>query len=481
MRAQSTVRDGRGRHVRRNVFLLLVLAGACEFDDCTGPEDLFDVDGVVTVNGQPEAGVTVSAGGETATTLADGTFRMTFLKGTTVASVSVVPPAGVHFRETSILLAAFDGVSVRFEGFREASISGRVLAFGLPVPGITIEITGANIRRTTTSAADGTYRFDDVPPSLIIGHLIHVVAGPAGFGIGTGGVGVLVTILGVDVVQDLHGEFRTGARISGTVTSAGAGLAGVIVTAMGAYTTADTTTAGGFYFLNRLPAGVYSVSIAGFDASAHRFAATSQSVTLAADTVVDFTATPIVPNQPPAAAIQQPADGATFAQGAPVALQGSGTDPEDGALAGAALAWTSSIDGGLGTGASLTVTTLSVGAHTIALTATDAQGLAASASIAVTIDPAPQLPGSIAGTVTANGAPIGGVAVTLGGTASASTSTDGNGVYSFTDLTPGSYTVTITNPFPGVTFPALSQTVTLGSGQSLVVNFAGTYGSQSQR
>jgi hypothetical protein len=258
-------------------------------------------------------------------------------------------------------------------------------------------------------------------------------------------------------------------------------LAGVIVTATGAYATADTTTIGGHYFLNRLPPGAYSVSIAGFDTSAHRFATTSQSVMLAADTAVDFIAMPIVPNQPPAAAIQQPADGATFAQGAAVALQGSGTDPEDGALAGASLTWTSSLDGAVGTGASLTVTSLSVGTHTIVLTATDAQGLAASASITVTINPAPQLPGSISGTVTANGAPIGGVAVTLGGTASASTSTDGNGVFSFMNLTPGSYTVTITNPFPGVTFPALSQTVTLGSGQSLVVNFAGMYNSQPPR
>jgi hypothetical protein len=481
MRSESMMRGGRGRHFRRNVFLLLVLAGACEFDDCTGPEDLFDVEGVVVINGQPAAGITVNAGGETAMTAADGTFRMTFVKGTTVPTVSVVPPAGVHFRTDNVLVAASDAVSVRFEGFREASISGRVLAFGLPVPGVTLEIDGVAFTRTTTSAADGTYRIDDVPPSLVAAHFLDVVAGPAGFRIGTGGVGVFVSILGFDVVQDLHGEFRTGANISGTVTSGGAGLAGVIVTAVGAYTTADTTSAAGNYFLARLPPGVYSVSIAGFDPSAHRFATTSQSVMLAADTVVNFAAMPIVPNQAPTAAIQQPANGATFTQGAAVALQGSGTDPEDGALTGAALVWTSSLDGSLGTGASLTVTSLSPGTHTITLTATDAQGMAASASVAVTIDPAPQVPGSISGSVTANGAPIGGVAVTLSGTANTATSTDGNGIYSFMNLTPGSYTVTITNPFPGVTFPALSQTVTLASGQSLVVNFAGTYGSQPPR
>ena len=55
MRSESMMRGSRGRHFRRNLFLVLVLAGACEFDDCTGPEDLFDIEGIVVVNGQPEA------------------------------------------------------------------------------------------------------------------------------------------------------------------------------------------------------------------------------------------------------------------------------------------------------------------------------------------------------------------------------------------------------------------------------------------
>jgi hypothetical protein len=83
--------------------------------------------------------------------------------------------------------------------------------------------------------------------------------------------------------------------------------------------------------------------------------------------------------------------------------------------------------------------------------------------------------------VTANGNPIGDVVVTLGGTQSSATATAGNGTYAFTDLAPGTYTVTITNPFPGVTFPALSQTVALGPGQNLTVNFLGTYSSVPAR
>jgi chitinase len=66
-------------------------------------------------------------------------------------------------------------------------------------------------------------------------------------------------------------------------------------------------------------------------------------------------------NQPPTAAITSPTDGATITAGDAIALAGSGTDPEDGALTGASLAWTSSLDGALGTGESVAGVVLSHG------------------------------------------------------------------------------------------------------------------------
>ncbi len=111
-------------------------------------------------------------------------------------------------------------------------------------------------------------------------------------------------------------------------------------------------------------------------------------ITLTASDVLNAVGTAtrtIVINRPPSAVIASPATNSTVTQGTLVTLSGSGTDPEDGALAGASLAWTSSRDGALGTGASVATSALTVGTHTITLTATDSRGATAVASITLTV------------------------------------------------------------------------------------------------
>ena len=102
----------------------------------------------------------------------------------------------------------------------------------------------------------------------------------------------------------------------------------------------------------------------------------------------------VVPNSAPSAAIASPVGNPTFTRASngtvAVSFSGSGADVEDGSLSGSALVWTSSRDGQIGTGASFSRSDLSVGAHTITLTARDAQGLTGSATTSITI--APPLP-----------------------------------------------------------------------------------------
>lgn len=80
-------------------------------------------------------------------------------------------------------------------------------------------------------------------------------------------------------------------------------------------------------------------------------------------------------NSAPEAAIASPLPAAQFSVAESIPLSGSATDPEDGALSGAQLLWSSSLDGELGTGGELTVQGLSLGTHQLTLRAEDSIGL----------------------------------------------------------------------------------------------------------
>ena len=93
------------------------------------------------------------------------------------------------------------------------------------------------------------------------------------------------------------------------------------------------------------------------------------------------------PNQPPAVSIASPADGATFTVGDSIEFQGTANDAENSRLAAGSLVWTSSTAGEIGRGTSFSRNDLSIGAHEITLTATDADGATSSASRVIRIEP----------------------------------------------------------------------------------------------
>jgi uncharacterized protein YjbI with pentapeptide repeats len=106
----------------------------------------------------------------------------------------------------------------------------------------------------------------------------------------------------------------------------------------------------------------------------------------------------------PVAVISLPIDGTLLPMSTQVNFTGSATDAEDGTLTGASLVWTSSIDGALGTGASVQ-RVLSVGNHTVTLTATDSDSMTGTDSILVEItDQAFNWPPTVSITSPANGA-----------------------------------------------------------------------------
>ncbi len=93
-------------------------------------------------------------------------------------------------------------------------------------------------------------------------------------------------------------------------------------------------------------------------------------------------------NTAPNVTITAPANGSSFVVGSSVTFSGTANDTEDGDIS-ANLAWTSSIDGAIGSGASFSTTGLSLGTHTITASVTDSGGLSGSDAISVTIDNVP--------------------------------------------------------------------------------------------
>ncbi len=90
-------------------------------------------------------------------------------------------------------------------------------------------------------------------------------------------------------------------------------------------------------------------------------------------------------NTAPTAQIESPNDDAVYQSGATIIFSGIGSDIEDGLLSGDALSWTSDMDGALGTGTVLQTNTLSLGTHSITLTATDSLHATGTAIITVTV------------------------------------------------------------------------------------------------
>jgi len=116
-------------------------------------------------------------------------------------------------------------------------------------------------------------------------------------------------------------------------------------------------------------------------------------------------------NTAPTVSIANPSNNASYPYGASITFSGSATDTQDGNLT-SILSWTSSLDGPIGTGASFSKTTLSVGTHVIKAAVIDAGGLAGSRQVNVTVTAAPSptpQPSPSSPTLTASGYKIKGL------------------------------------------------------------------------
>jgi hypothetical protein len=97
-------------------------------------------------------------------------------------------------------------------------------------------------------------------------------------------------------------------------------------------------------------------------------------------------------NGSPTVVIDSPSGAASFTRGSSVDFGARSDDPEDRSI-GSSNEWTSSIDGALGSGASITISTVSIGTHTSTAAATNSAGATGSDMISMTVsEPATSIP-----------------------------------------------------------------------------------------
>jgi hypothetical protein len=93
-------------------------------------------------------------------------------------------------------------------------------------------------------------------------------------------------------------------------------------------------------------------------------------------------------NTDPTVDISAPATGSSFAPGDSISFIGSASDAEDGNISGG-IQWSSSLDGNLSSGGSITISSLSAGDHVITAAVTDSDGASASDSLSISIMSSP--------------------------------------------------------------------------------------------
>lgn len=122
-------------------------------------------------------------------------------------------------------------------------------------------------------------------------------------------------------------------------------------------------------------------------------------------------------NTPPTVSVAMPSENATSTQGSYVFFQATASDFEDGDIT-AAIAWSSSINGALGTGGNFGRSDLSIGTHVITASITDSQGNTTTAVRNITVQAPVNTAPTVSITSPANGASLtAGVSFTLSGSA----------------------------------------------------------------
>jgi len=410
------------------------IAGAVSMGACGGTPDnpRWSISG--TVSGAVSQGVTMSlTDASNATTATDTAGHYSF-SGLSNGAYTVTPSlTGFTFNPASrsVTLSGADIVGQDFTATALPHlISGTVS--GAVSQGVAVTLGGTS-RASATTDTSGHYFFSGLSNG-------NYTVTPSLTGFTFTPANLPVTVSGADVISQDFTATALPHLISGTVS--GAVSQGVTLSLTGASNATTATDAAGHYSFSGLSNGAYTVtpSLTGFT-----FTPASRPVTVSGADVIgqDFTAT-AVPH-----VISGTVSGAV-SQGVAVTLGGtsraSATTDVSGHYSFSGLA-----NGSYTLTPSLTGFTFNPADRSVTLSGADVVGQDFTATVVQ--------PGSHTIWGAVFGAVMKGVTVTLGGASSATRTTDSSGLYSFSGLANGSYT--LTPSLTGFTFDPASRSVTV--------------------
>jgi hypothetical protein len=419
------------------------------------------ISGNITSGGLPFAGVNVALSGDaTANTTTDASGNYSFI-GLLNGDYTITPSmAGYSFTPQGINVT-ISGADITGQDFSATlltyAISGAITLGGLPLPGVTVSLSGAATATTTTNAS-GNYVF----ANLLNGGYT-VTPSMAGYAFTPSSIAVTI------IFADLPGRNFTAAplvtySISGTaLTSTKLPIPGATINVTGPVNSTVTTNSKGQYTAGGLLPGIYTItpSLTGFT-----FTPASKTAEIINKNLTgqNFTGTPKT--------------GAVFSiSGRAISSTGAAMAGVTVNLSGAATATTTTdgsgnyVFGGLANG-TYTVTPVMAGYAFTPLSRTvtvrDASFTGQDFEGTAIVVGAYSISGAV---VTSRGLPLSGVIIILTGASTATATTDAAGSYTIGGLSNGTYTVTPGKS--GYRFTPLSRTVSVSGGNVTGQNFTG--------
>lgn len=395
-----------------------------------------------------EAVATASVSGSTLTVTGTG-------GGAATITVTATDPGGLSATHTLVVTVPV------------GLIVGTVSIEGTGVDGVFVGLSNGD----TATTVGGDYRFDNVRTGT---YTVTISGYPSDGLFDAASTEATISSPGQTVTVDFSGSYIRTANLIGRVTVENMGLGGVTVALSGVSTATATTDDNGQYAFTGLRMGRYLVEISGYDTTRFHYSNTAVSVTMLVGEVksVSFDGTHLRT----AGVMGQVSVKGEGVQGVIVRMSG-GPDGADQTTT-------------TGPGGQYSFARLRAGTYQVGISGYDTDDY----EFEVTFRRVTVVPGEtayvsfegvllrtavISGRVRVEGVAFQGIPVTLSmaDAQNRTAVTDFDGVYSFTSLAAGDYTVSIMVESNAYVFDETSKSVTVAVDQTAVVNFEGTHAS----